>query len=52
MDSLHLASAIEGGADVFLTTDFKLIKAAVKTGVQIRVMNPVSYLAEVIENDQ
>lgn len=51
MDSLHLASAELGRADVFLTTDAKLIRACQHTVLRMRVMNPVSYLAEVIEDD-
>ena len=51
MDSLHLASAEFGSADVFLTTDMKLIKSCRRAGGHMRVMNPVSYLAEVIEHD-
>ena len=51
MDSLHLASAEFGNADVFLTTDMKLLKSCRNAGLHVRVMNPVSYLAEVIEHD-
>lgn len=51
MDSLHLASAEFGRVDVFLTTDTKLIRAGRNTVTRMRVMNPVSYLAEVIEDD-
>ena len=51
MDSLHLASAEFGNADVFLTTDMKLLKSCRNAGLHVRVMNPVSYLAEVIEYD-
>ena len=52
MDSLHIASAEAGKADVVLTTDDKLIKACRGMVLKVRVMNPVSYLAEVIENDE
>ena len=52
MDSLHIASAEAGKADVVLTTDDKLIKACRGMELKVRVMNPVSYLAEVIENDE
>lgn len=51
MDSLHLVSAEFGRVDVFLTTDTKLIRACRNTALRMRVMNPVSYLAEVIEDD-
>jgi len=53
MDSLHLASAEAGHADVFISTDDKLIKACRKIHDQLRVnvKTPLSFLAEVIEND-
>lgn len=51
MDSLHLASAEVGKADVFLSTDDKLVRACQKLDLHMRVMNPVSYLAEVVEHD-
>jgi len=52
MDSLHIASAEAGHADVFLSTDDKLVRACQKLDLHVRVMNPVSYLAEVIEHDE
>ena len=51
LDSLHLASAEQGKADVFLTTDDKLIRVCRKLPLSIKVLNPISYLAEVIEYD-
>jgi len=51
MDSLHLASAEAGHADVFLTTDDKLLRACRDVELSVRVMNPVAYLAEVIGHD-
>lgn len=51
MDSLHIASAEAGHADIFLSTDDKLVRACQRLDINVRVMNPVSYLAEVIEND-
>lgn len=51
MDSLHLASAEAGNADIFLTTDDKLLRACKHRGFLVRVMNPVAYLAEVIDHD-
>jgi len=51
MDSYHIASAEEAHADIFLSTDDKLIRACRKLDLALRVMNPISYLAEVIEND-
>lgn len=52
MDSLHIASAEAGHADVLLSTDDRLIRACKKLDLDVRVMNPVSYLAEVIEHDE
>lgn len=46
-DSLHLALAETGGADVFLTTDDRLLRAANKIELKIRAANPVSWLMEV-----
>ena len=46
LDSVHLASAEYGGADIFLTTDDRLIKRCAKLSLQMRVLNPVSYLQE------
>jgi predicted nucleic acid-binding protein len=47
-DALHLASAEQGGADVFLTTDDGLLR---RTGrysdeLRVRVQNPVSWYKE------
>ena len=53
MDSLHLVSAEAGHADVFLSTDDKLLKACrrIQDKLKVQVKNPLSYLAEVNEND-
>jgi len=47
-DALHLASAESGEADVFLTTDRKLIKQTKKADLYVRVFNPFVWLSEVI----
>ena len=44
-DALHLASAIEGDADYFLTTDDRLLSKARKNNM-IEVINPVDYIKE------
>ena len=44
-DALHLASAIEGNADYFLTTDDRLLSKARKNNM-IKVINPVDYIKE------
>ena len=41
MDALHLASAIVGKAEVFLTVDDKLIKSCSKLNLNMKVINPV-----------
>ena len=48
-DALHLASAEQAGADVFLTTDDVLLRrAGLKTArLRLRVENPVSWYREV-----
>ncbi|MDR2869786.1 MAG: hypothetical protein LBV04_04985 [Deferribacteraceae bacterium] len=46
-DSLHIASA-ETGADIFLTTDDKLIKASARLTIKVRVLNPLQYFLEVM----
>jgi predicted nucleic acid-binding protein len=48
-DALHLACAESGGADVFLTTDDKLLgKSAVHAKqLHVRVENPLQWLREV-----
>ncbi len=42
-DALHVASAVEGKADYFLTTDDKLF-SAVNRSETIKVLNPVDYI--------
>jgi predicted nucleic acid-binding protein len=51
-DSLHLAAAESGGADVFLTTDDRLLRAAKQIEMNITVANPVTWLMEVLQNEQ
>ena len=47
--ALHLACAESGGADVFLTTDDKLLHkaAACAERLRVRVENPLVWLKEV-----
>lgn len=49
-DSLHLASA-EAGADIFLTTDMKLLRNCRKINCRVDVKNPVEYVMEVFGDD-
>ena len=47
-DALHLACAESGNADVFLTTDDKLMKRArrIATKLAVRVANPLQWASE------
>ena len=49
-DAVHLACAESGKADVFLTTDDRLLKAAKRHSKQIHinVKNPLDWLKEMI----
>jgi len=49
-DALHLACAESGGAEVFLTTDDRLLRLARRRSRQlnVRVENPVAWLAKVL----
>ena len=51
-DSLHLAVAELGGADVFLTTDDRLLRAANKIELKIKAANPVTWLMEVTNDER
>ena len=48
-DALHLACAESGKVDVFLTTDDRLLRLAVRQANQMRVkvQNPLTWLREV-----
>jgi predicted nucleic acid-binding protein len=47
-DALHLACAESGRADVFLTTDDRLLRVAkrVAASLKVRVANPLDWLRE------
>jgi len=49
-DALHIACAESGGADVFLTTDDKLLNKAnnLSKQLRVRVENPLTWLREVV----
>ena len=48
-DALHLACAEQSGADVFLTTDDRVIRTATRHAekLKVRVANPLDWLLEV-----
>jgi predicted nucleic acid-binding protein len=50
-DSLHLAVAETNHVDVFLTTDDRLLRAAQRLGLKIKVTNPVTWLMEVLNDE-
>ena len=43
MDACHVACAIIGGCDYFISTDKRLLKYQTE---QIRVVNPATYITE------
>ena len=47
-DSLHISCAEYGQADVFLTTDDKLIKRRELMPFSMRIVDPVTYIMETI----
>jgi hypothetical protein len=51
-DALHIACAEVGNADVFLTTDDRMLRLAVRHSgmLQVRVENPLRWLLEVIND--
>jgi predicted nucleic acid-binding protein len=49
-DALHVAAAIEGKADVFITTDDRLIKKLMGIS-DIRAVNPVDIVGEIDERN-
>ena len=51
MDALHMASAIEAGADRFLTTDQQILRR-MKSDARIRVLDPVEFICEMEAVDQ
>ena len=50
-DALHISSAEYAEMDVFLTTERKLLNAANKANLSVRVMNPLMWIMEVFDNE-
>jgi hypothetical protein len=52
-DALHLAFAEQAAADIFLTTDDRLLKLASKCSslIKVKVDNPLGWLREAIQNE-
>jgi predicted nucleic acid-binding protein len=49
LDALHISCAEKGGANVLLTTDYRLVRQAARANVliKVKVANPVNWLMEV-----
>ena len=43
-DAVHLACAVHGRADFFLTCDDRLLKPAKRLALEVEVLNPVDYI--------
>ncbi|MDR0853258.1 MAG: PIN domain-containing protein [Clostridiales Family XIII bacterium] len=50
-DALHIAFAESGGLDYFITTDDRLEKACANLSLNVKVLNPLKYIVEVIDNE-
>ena len=48
MDALHLAFAESKNIDYFITTDKLLINASKRANLQVKVINPIEFIMEVI----
>jgi len=50
-DALHIACAEEAGADVFLSTDDKLIRAAKRqqASIKVEIENPLAWLQGIVK---
>ena len=48
-DAAHIASAEDGGVDIFLTTDDRLLRRAIRhsTQLKVKVSNPVNWFIDV-----
>jgi predicted nucleic acid-binding protein len=51
LDSFHLALAETQKADIFLTTDMRLLRAVHRIELNIKVSNPLTWLMEMIWNE-
>jgi predicted nucleic acid-binding protein len=52
LDRFHLSFAENSNVDILLTTDTKFEKASSKLNLRLRVINPLKYLLEVIQNER
>jgi predicted nucleic acid-binding protein len=51
-DALHIACAEVGNADIFLTTDDRMLRLAARQSamLQVRIENPLRWVQEVIND--
>ncbi len=49
-DALHLACALKGKADYFITCDDKIVKKASALGISLNVRNPIRFIEEMEES--
>jgi len=49
-DSMHLACALKGKAEYFLTCDDKLIKRATTLDINIKIINPLRFIEDMEVN--
>jgi len=45
-DAIHLAGALKGEAEYFLTCDNKLIKKSSELGINLKIMNPLKFIED------
>jgi len=45
-DAIHLACALKGEAEYFLTCDNKLIKKSSELGINLKIMNPLKFIED------
>lgn len=48
MDAYHIAYAESSNIDYFITTDKLLINASSRANLNVKVINPISFIMEVI----
>ena len=51
LDKFHLAIAENSGANILLTTDNKFERASLKLNLITRVINPLKYLLEILQDE-
>jgi hypothetical protein len=52
LDRFHLSFAENSSVDILLTTDAKFEKAVTKLNLKLKVINPLKFLMEVMQNER